>query len=127
MLVASLRDVIRKQSEEAEALQRGLKEATAAHAKEVRSADRPLSTITNRTLSLIPRFSSFQVFDLKGQLQTISSHVQASDDKRKELEKEQEDLLVLLDEITNKRKSDKAKMRDAGLEVSDDEDDDEDE
>ena len=132
MLVASLRDVIRKQSEEAEALQRGLKEATAAHAKEVRSADRPISDcplpmITSRTLLLIPRFSLFQVSDLKGQLQTISSHVQASDDKRKELEKEQEDLLVLLDEITNKRKSDKAKMRDAGLEVSDDEDDDEDE
>lgn len=42
------------------------------------------------------------------------------------MEKEQEDLLVLLDEVTNKRKSDKAKMRNAGLEVSDDEDDEED-
>jgi hypothetical protein len=39
------------------------------------------------------------------------------------VEKEQEDLLVLLDEVTNKRKSDKAKMRAAGLEVSEDEDD----
>lgn len=52
--------------------------------------------------------------------------MQASDDKRKEVEKEQEDLLVLLDEVTNKRKSDKAKLRNAGLEVSDDEDDEED-
>jgi predicted phage gp36 major capsid-like protein len=43
MLIASLRDVIRNQSEEVEALQRKLKEATAAHAKEVCSADRPIS------------------------------------------------------------------------------------
>ena len=42
MLIASLRDVIRNQSEEVEALQRKLKEATAANVKEVCSAGRPL-------------------------------------------------------------------------------------
>ncbi|KAF5326594.1 hypothetical protein D9611_000259 [Ephemerocybe angulata] len=100
MLIASLRDVIRTQSEEMEALQKKLKEVNSAHAKELT--------------------------ELKGQLQTLSSQVQASEEKRKEVEKEQEDLLVLLDEVTNKRKSDKAKMRTAGLEVSEDEDEDDD-
>lgn len=41
------------------------------------------------------------------------------------MEKEQEDLLVLLDELSTKRKRDKALMRQAGLEVSDDEEGDE--
>lgn len=39
------------------------------------------------------------------------------------MEKEQEDLLVLLDELNNKRRRDKAHMREAGLEVSEDESD----
>jgi hypothetical protein len=37
-------------------------------------------------------------------------------------EKEQEDLLVLLEEVTSKRRVDKVKMRQAGMDVSDDED-----
>lgn len=57
-------------------------------------------------------------------MQTLTTEVQTSEEKRKEVEKEQEDLLVLLDEVTNKRKGDKAKMRTAGMEVSEDEDDD---
>jgi len=47
-----------------------------------------------------------------------------SEEKRKEVEKEQEDLLVLLDEVNSKRRKDKARLRDAGLEVSEDEADD---
>lgn len=42
------------------------------------------------------------------------------------MEKEQEDLLVLLDEVTSKRRRDKARLRDAGHEVSEDEHDDND-
>lgn len=42
-------------------------------------------------------------------------------------DKEQEDLLVLLEEISAKRKKDKGVMRAAGLEVSEDEDEDDDE
>jgi hypothetical protein len=38
-----------------------------------------------------------------------------------DVEKEQEDLLVLLDEMSTKRRRDKARMREAGLEVSGDE------
>ncbi|RXW24974.1 hypothetical protein EST38_g885 [Candolleomyces aberdarensis] len=98
MLIASLRDVIRQQSEEMDALQKRLKDATTSQSQEIA--------------------------DLKAQLQKLSSQVQASEDKRKEVEKEQEDLLVLLDETTNKRKKDKERMRKAGLEVSEDEEDD---
>lgn len=48
----------------------------------------------------------------------------SQDDERiKALQMENEDLLVLLDELMQKRKSDKAKMRNAGWDVSDDEDD----
>ena len=39
-----------------------------------------------------------------------------------ETEKEQEDLLVLLDELNSKRRKDKQRMKEKGLEVSEDED-----
>ena len=59
----------------------------------------------------------------------MQSQLKASEDKRKDVEKEQEDLLVLLDEVTSKRRKDKARLKEAGLEVSEDEaeEDDEDE
>ena len=39
------------------------------------------------------------------------------------MEKEQEDLLILLDEMSLKKGSYKSQLREAGLEVSEDEDD----
>jgi hypothetical protein len=58
----------------------------------------------------------------------LKEQLGAFEDKRKDVEKEQEDLLVLLDEVTSKRRKDKARLREAGLEVSEDEaEDDEDE
>jgi hypothetical protein len=51
--------------------------------------------------------------------------LKGSEEKRKEVEKEHEDLLVLLDEISSKRRTDKARLREAGLAVSEDEGDDE--
>lgn len=100
MLVASLRDVIRQQSEEIEQLKKKLKEAA--------------STSFN------------EVSKLQTQISSLSSALQSSEEKRKDTEKEQEDLLVLLDEVTSKRKQDKDRLRDAGLEVSDDEGEDDD-
>lgn len=38
-----------------------------------------------------------------------------------EVDKEQEDLLVFLEELSTKRRRDKERMRNAGLEVSEDE------
>ena len=48
-------------------------------------------------------------------------------EKLKDTEKEQEDLLVLLDELNLKRSRDKQRLREAGLEVSEDEAEDDDE
>ncbi|SNX84002.1 related to transport protein USO1 [Melanopsichium pennsylvanicum] len=46
--------------------------------------------------------------------------------EKEEISKENEDLLVLLEELTQKRKKDKAKLREKGEQVSEDEDDDDD-
>jgi intracellular protein transport protein USO1 len=62
-----------------------------------------------------------QVTTLQQQIGSLSSELQNSEEKRKEVEKEQEDLLVLLDEVNSKRRRDKALLRTAGLEVSEDE------
>ncbi|TFK21983.1 hypothetical protein FA15DRAFT_623170 [Coprinopsis marcescibilis] len=102
MLIASLRDAIRKQSEEMDILRNQLKAVAMSKDKEIS--------------------------DLQSELSDVKTQLKNANDKRKEVEKEQEDLLVLLDETTSKRTRDKAKLKEAGLEVSEDEDeDDEDE
>lgn len=69
-----------------------------------------------------------QTETLRTQLATAQDELKASEQKRQEVEKEQEDLLVLLDELNSKRRRDKDRMRTAGLDVSEDEEeDDEDE
>ena len=52
--------------------------------------------------------------------------MQSAEERKREVEKEQEDLLVLLDELNSKRSKDKARMRAAGMDVSDDEAEDDD-
>lgn len=59
------------------------------------------------------------------ELENLREQLAASQLKQSDSEKEQEDLLVLLEEVTSKRKADKKRMREKGLEVSDDEDDEE--
>ena len=56
----------------------------------------------------------------------METALEAERTKRTDVEKEQEDLLVLLDELSNKRAKDKERMKEQGMEVSDDEDDDDD-
>ena len=69
-----------------------------------------------------------QLSDLQCQVKLLQSQLETSEEKRKDVEKEQEDLLVLLDEVTSKRRKDKVRLREANLEVSEDEaEDDEDE
>lgn len=67
-----------------------------------------------------------QVAALKAEAASLSAKLLESEEKQKEMEKEQEDLLVLLDEVTSKRRKDKARLRDAGQDVSEDEADDDD-
>jgi intracellular protein transport protein USO1 len=63
---------------------------------------------------------------LQSQIASLTAQVRSSEGKTKEVEKEQEDLLVLLDEVSGKRRRDKERMRQAGLEVSEDEADEDD-
>ncbi|KAG8967891.1 hypothetical protein FRC05_001856 [Tulasnella sp. 425] len=62
-----------------------------------------------------------QVTSLSERLSELSGEVEAEKEKKKEVEKEQEDLLVLLEELNTKRRKDKERMREKGMEVSEDE------
>ncbi|KAI5987687.1 p115 like vesicle tethering protein [Pisolithus albus] len=95
MLIGSLRDVIRAQAEEIDVLKSKLKDLSAG--------------VT-------------EVNELKSRVGELESVIQAAEEKRKSVEKEQDDLLVLLDEMSTKRRRDKERMKQAGLEVSEDED-----
>lgn len=70
--------------------------------------------------SLISAHSS-QLATLRDQVASLTSELKSSEDKRQEVEKEQDDLLVLLDEVSSKRRKDKDRLREAGLDVSEDE------
>ncbi|KAL0065563.1 Vesicle-mediated ER to Golgi transport protein [Marasmius tenuissimus] len=101
MLVSSLREVIRTQAQEIETLKAQLKQSSSG-------AD--------------------QISTLQKDIAKLTTQLQESEEKRKETEREHEDLLVLVDEVSSKRAQDKVRMQKAGLEVSDDEgEDDEDE
>ncbi|KIL68700.1 hypothetical protein M378DRAFT_8167 [Amanita muscaria Koide BX008] len=97
MLISSLRDVIQKQAQEIANLQQQLKQTSKTSGNEAA---------------------------LRDQVATLSSQLSAAEEKRKGVEKEQEDLLVLLDEMAVKRRGYKSQLREAGLDVSEDEEDD---
>ena len=121
MLIASLRDVIRGQAAEIEKLQTQLKALSTASSEVC--FDAPLWSLTVRRLTMycdVPE----QTEALRAQVASLSEQLQSSDQKKREVEKEQEDLLVLLDELNSKRRKDKERMRQANLEVSEDEDED---
>ena len=105
MLVTSLRTVISQQSDEILALKTQLAGLQASSA--------------SATVS--------RVQELESDLKSMREAFEVADDRRKDVEKEQEDLLVLLDELNVKRRRDKEWMRGAGMDVSEDEDDGEDE
>jgi len=109
MMIASLKDVIRRQAAEIDALKSQLDSLSTSHAQQAQQEPQ----IADDREALLDQISS------------LSAEVQSAEEKRREVEKEQEDLLVLLDELNSKRRRDKARMREAGLEVSEDEGDDE--
>ncbi|KAF8504874.1 p115 like vesicle tethering protein [Russula emetica] len=110
ILVTSLRGVIAKQAAEIETLQNKLKELTATS---VTAAETAASEISQSTAKFAEERAS------------LEAALEAERTKRTEVEKEQEDLLVLLDELSNKRAKDKQRMQEQGMEVSEDEDDEE--
>lgn len=127
MLIASLRDVIRNQASEMESLRSQL-QALSTAPNDVRALSRlHVHACVPGSLMLM----TLQKEALQAQITSLSAELQSTTEKRQEVEKEQEDLLVLLDELNGKRRRDKQRMREAGMEVSEDEagegDDDEDE
>ncbi|KAF7289233.1 hypothetical protein MIND_01384700 [Mycena indigotica] len=122
MLIGSLREAIRSQTQEIETLQRQLKEKSGA------PPPPPPPAPTQPSGPSPEEFQALQnrVSELTSQVTSLTSQLEDSETKRKDVEKEQEDLLVLLDEVTAKRKTDKARLAAAGMEVSDDEGDDDD-
>ena len=113
MVISSLREVIRTQAGEIDALKAKVKDLSSTS-----SQVRPLSFFSAR---LTPR----QVQDLHVRIAAMEAALEESEGKKRDVEKEQEDLLVLLDEMSTKRRRDKARMREVGLEVSEDEGDEE--
>jgi len=109
VLVGSLREVIAKQATEIESLRYKLKELTA---NSVASAEAAAATASQSAAG----------FDQERA--ALEAALQAERAKRAEVEKEQEDLLVLLDELSGKRAKDKQRMKEQGMEVSEDEDED---
>lgn len=63
----------------------------------------------------------FQLADLQQKVISLDTELQETRQKLADSEKEQEDLLVFLDEVSAKRKRDKERLKAAGQEVSDEE------
>jgi intracellular protein transport protein USO1 len=138
MVIASLRDVIRKQAEELQAVK--AESAQLKKSQQQSAVDKAIDVGLQKKLDALqlereaevrleplPRairlwahiFSQHAA--LQKEISELSSQISELQEKKKEQEKEQEDLLVFLEEMSEKRKRDKAIMRTAGLEVSEDE------
>ena len=70
---------------------------------------------------------AFQRESLQEAFTQLNADLASAQDKQRETEKEHEDLLVYLDEMSSKRRRDKDRLRALGQDVSADEDEDEDE
>ncbi|CAH7688088.1 p115 like vesicle tethering protein [Phakopsora pachyrhizi] len=107
-LIDSLRDQISEQSKTIKALEEKVEAISLESKEEI-------------------RLKSLKEEELNAQIEGLKTEMIALSKSQKESEKEQEDLLVLLEEVTSKRKRDKVLMREKGLDVSEDDDDDDDE
>ncbi|KAG1865027.1 p115 like vesicle tethering protein [Suillus subalutaceus] len=112
MLINSLKDDIRSQVQEIDALQLRLKELSATEARV-----RGHGCIWILLLTMISR----ELADSEARVAELEAELQTPDGKKREVEKEQVDLLVLLDNLSTKRRRNKQRMREAGMEVSGDE------
>jgi TolA-binding protein len=64
-----------------------------------------------------------QIAQLQRRIDELEADLAREQNSKRELEKEQEDLLVLLDELNSKRARDKSRLKDAGIEISEGSDD----
>ncbi|KAH9824431.1 p115 like vesicle tethering protein [Melampsora americana] len=96
-----------------------LKAQIADQAKDLQALEQKVEQLT---LEREDDVFSKEIKSLTEEVETLKEEAEKMMAAQKESEKEQEDLLVLLEEVTNKRKSDKALMKEKGLDVSEDED-----
>lgn len=114
-LIGSLRSTINEQKKEMDSLRQRLGDAAVEQEAERDALSRESARLVE------------QLAQVKGEIARLQDQLEMAKSRKADAEKEQEDLLILLEEISNKRKADKARMRSAGLEVSDDEEEDDDE
>ncbi|KAG8921299.1 hypothetical protein FRC02_000324 [Tulasnella sp. 418] len=107
-LITSLRSVIANQGADIERLQAKLAEVMKEREEEREQLNAQITSLSDR-------------------LTELNSEIETEKEKKRETEKEQEDLLVLLEELNQKRRRDKALMKEKGLMVSEDEEEEEDE
>lgn len=123
-LLASFRSTVAIQAKDLE----DLRTQIAAIDAEVSLAPCGLSE-KRRLTTFLPFFSQRnasqqEVAALKEELEKAKAEIVDTKAQKLDADKEQEDLLVLLEEISAKRKADKVKMRAAQLDVSEDEEED---
>jgi hypothetical protein len=108
-------------------LQNKLKELTATSAAAAETAASEISQSTARfaEVCFVPFVAGLTLSYCEQERTSLEAALEAERTKHTDVEKEQEDLLVLLDELSNKRAKDKERMKEQGMEVSEDEDDEE--
>ncbi|GAA94997.1 uncharacterized protein L969DRAFT_91217 [Mixia osmundae IAM 14324] len=143
-MVSNLRSTIATQNKDLDALQDKLATTEADHEEERKALGRELISHREQLEAARSQIKAFDehVAQLEAAARAVEeeavqlreelaqaqskSHALEADVRdlttaKEEAEKEQEDLLVLLEDLSNKRREDKARMRQAQLEVSDDE------
>ncbi|KAF9508661.1 hypothetical protein BS47DRAFT_1350130 [Hydnum rufescens UP504] len=113
--IASLKALIRSQAQELETAYAQIAELSEQQAQ----AQPPPPVESPPTTELAP---APQIGQLTERIDALEVELAGERMKRNQVEKEQEDLLVLLDELNSKRRRDKGRMREQGLEVSEGED-----
>ncbi|KAL7413626.1 p115 like vesicle tethering protein [Mrakia frigida] len=136
-LITSLRTRVKSQSEELEDLQAKLaamKKENDLRFEELRKeneekVERGKKELEAGRVEFEEERSALteEISSLTLSVSTLTSSLSTAQAKHSEDEKEQEDLLVLLEELSQKRKKDKSRLKEAGLEVSEEEGGDEDE
>lgn len=111
VLVTSLREELQQQSKTTEALRQQNIDLSHAHEEEVRY---------KREGKILSEWLS-QKIQLVKQIAEAQANFKQLQESKKEADKEQEDLLVFLEELAAKRKRDKERMRVVGMDVSEDE------
>ncbi|KAG8811533.1 hypothetical protein FRC17_002410, partial [Serendipita sp. 399] len=119
LVIASLRDVVRKQADELQAAKAETAEAKRQH--QLLTAKGAAGDDLQKKLEVVQVEKDAEREALQKQINELTYQISELQEKKKDQEKEQEDLLVFLEEMSEKRRRDKAAMRAAGLDVSEDE------